>query len=114
MAGRSENRAVTVLHCAKCETACAGITSAVALEHKEDGTHTLIYPRPDHGTVSIWNDVRAVLEHIRKVEFYCGFLPEKPREMTARELEEVVRLQLGDARAVLSELANALADGSAS
>lgn len=113
MARRSENNALTILRCRECETGVAGITTAVSLEHNADGTHAFVYPRPDHRTVSIWASVRAALDHIRTVEFYLGYLPEKPRTGWV-ENDESVRMQLADARAVLGDLANALADGDVS
>lgn len=66
--------------------------------------------RPDHRTVSMWTDVRAALEHVRLAEFYLGFHPEKPSGMRPEEIAEAVELQLGDARAVLGQLALALSE----
>lgn len=65
-------------------------------------------PRPSHRTLEMWKDVRAGLNHIHQVQFYLGHLPEKP--MHGYD-DEVVRLQLEDARAVLGELALALSEG---
>lgn len=63
--------------------------------------------RPSHRTVSMWNDMRACLENIRKVEFLLGYLPEKPRGID----HEAVQIQLQDARLLLGTLALALAEG---
>ncbi len=62
--------------------------------------------RPTHRSVSMWSDLRAALEHIRKVEFLLGYLPEKPRGVD----HEAIQLQLQDARMVLGALALAIAD----
>lgn len=114
MAGRRENHsALTALRCKTCGVGVVGITDAIELVHMENGHHDFVkppVPRPDHRTVSIWNDVRAVLDNIRMVEFYLGYLPEKPRTGWVQN-DDVVRMQLADARAVLGALANALADG---
>jgi hypothetical protein len=109
-----------------------GVVGVVGIEHLPDGGHRLVYEaegvssqaglaalrsrvgRPDAGALAMWSDLRAALNNIHQVEFYCGFLPEKPSGMTQRELAEVVRLQLDDARRVLGQLADALADGAAS
>ena len=64
--------------------------------------------RPSHRTVSMWNDLRAALENIRRAEFYLGYLPEKPFGGVTDH--EAVQVQLQDARLVLGTLALALAD----
>lgn len=64
--------------------------------------------RPSHRTVSMWKDVRAALENIRKVEFYLGYLPEKPN--TRGIDHEAIQVQLQDARMVLGALALAISD----
>jgi hypothetical protein len=64
--------------------------------------------RPSHRTVSMWNDLRAALEHIRKAEFYLGYLPEKPLRDGIDH--EAVQVQLMDARIVLGALALAIAE----
>ncbi|MFE6733415.1 hypothetical protein [Microbacterium sp. NPDC057650] len=119
MAGRSENTSLTVVRCECGTTVAAIIAPSKRLLHQPDGSHkwtdvegeplayTAAATRPDHRTVSMWKDVRAALNHIHQVEFHLGFLPEKPRGIDW----EIVRLQLDDARAVLGQLANALADG---
>lgn len=69
-------------------------------------------PRPSHRTVAMWNDVRALLDIIRTLEFQLGFLPEKPA--TSGELDidfDGLRCQLIDARTVLETLAVGLVDG---
>lgn len=91
--------------CRKCEPGILGASPAIDIRHLDNGGHELIYPRPDHRTVSMWNDLRAALENVRMVEFYLGYLPEKPRGWD----DDAVRMQLADARAVLGQLANALA-----
>ncbi len=100
--------ALTFLRCTECGAGVACITDAIAIAHGTDGSHRMVHPRPDHRTVSLWADVRAALEHIRVVEFYLGFQPEKPRDGIDWE---AVRLQLGDARAVLGAIALGLAEG---
>ena len=118
MAGRSENNKVTFTRCIKCPTAVVSTGDPTRrLVHLENGEHewqdwspAAEAPRPDHRTVSIWNDVRAAVEHIRLAEFLLGFHPEKP---TAIDWEGV-QLQLSDARAVLTDLANALTEGATS
>lgn len=62
--------------------------------------------RPSHRTVSMWSDLRAALENIRKVEFLLGYLPEKPRGVD----HEAIQVQLQDARMLLGALALALTD----
>lgn len=69
------------------------------------------YLRPSHRTVSMWKDLRAALEFIRKAEFYLGYLPEKPLRDGIDH--EAVQLQLQDARLVLGSLALAIADEAA-
>ena len=64
--------------------------------------------RPSHRTVSMWKDLRACLENIRKVEFYLGYLPEKPN--TRGIDHEAIQVQLTDARMVIGALALAIAD----
>lgn len=64
--------------------------------------------RPSHRTVSIWKDLRAALENIRKVEFYLGYLPEKPFRDGIDH--ESIQVQLQDARMTLGALALALAE----
>lgn len=108
VARRTENNALTFLRCRTCETGVAAITTAVAIRHEVDGTHTLEYPRPDHRTVSIWKDIRAAINHVHQVQFYLGLLPVKPQEMWDLE---AIELQLADARAVLEQLEKALAEG---
>ena len=61
--------------------------------------------RPDHRTVSMWQDVCAAINHIRMAEFYLGHLPAKP---SGNYDDEAVRLQLADAHAVLFDLSIAL------
>lgn len=62
--------------------------------------------RPSHRIVSMWSDLQACLENIRKVEFYLGYLPEKPRGVD----HEAIQMQLQDARMLLGQLALALSD----
>lgn len=64
--------------------------------------------RPTHRTVSMWADLRAALENIRKVEFLLGYLPEKPN--IVRVDHEAVQIELQDARMLLGALALAIAD----
>lgn len=64
-------------------------------------------PRPTYRKVSIWRGVQAALIAVRHTEFLLGLLPHKPEGETDWE---AVQMQLADARAVLGELANALAD----
>lgn len=122
------DNALTFVRCADCDVTVAGIMPAGRrLEHGPDGAHRWIEPpapissqaglasfrgasRPTHRQVSIWEDVRAALEHIRLAEFHLGYLPEKPRTYD----DDAVRMQLADARAVLGDLANHLADGAES
>lgn len=63
--------------------------------------------RPSHRLVSMWGDLRAVLNNIHQVEFYLGYLPEKPRVMIDHES---IQVQLADARARIGALALAIAD----
>lgn len=124
MAGRRENTQLIFTRCIKCDTSVAAIVEPTKrLVHLEDGNHTWVdwnpagekpTHRPEWSTVAMWKDLRAALNNIHQVEFYCGFLPEKPSGMTQWEIAEVVRLQLDDARRVLGQLADALADGAAS
>ncbi|GAA3948824.1 hypothetical protein [Microbacterium soli] len=107
MAGRRENHsALTFLRCRECDTGVAAITRAIDIQHNDDGTHTMVYPRPEHRDVAIWDDVRAALEHVRMTEFLLGFAPEKPTWLDL----EAVQVQLMDARARLGALADALAN----
>lgn len=63
--------------------------------------------RPSARKVALWADTRAAIEHVRNVAFLLGYLPEKP----AGPIDwEAVELQIGDARAVLAQLALALSD----
>lgn len=118
MARRSENDEVNFTRCIKCPfTVMTNGNATRRLVHLGNGEHewqdwspASEAPRPDHRTVSIWNDVRASIEHIRLAEFLLGFHPEKP---TAIDWEGV-QMQLADARAVLLDLANGLAEGRAS
>lgn len=90
--------------------------------------------RPSHRIVSMWSDLQACLDNIRKVEFLLGYLPEKPpldlsphpatlgthdpdrcapcRIFLTEDFvdHEAVQLQLQDARMVLGQLALALSD----
>lgn len=63
--------------------------------------------RPSHRIVSMWSDLRAVLNNIHQIEFYLGYLPEKPRVMIDHES---IQIQLQDARARIGELALAIAE----
>lgn len=74
----------------------------------EESFQHIKYLRPSHRTVSMWNDLRAALENIRKAEFYLGYLPEKP--FGAGIDHEAVQVQLQDARLVLGALALDVAD----
>ena len=64
--------------------------------------------RPTHRTVSMWADLRAALENIRKVEFLLGYLPEKPN--IVRVDHEAVQIELEDARMLLGAIALALTE----
>lgn len=64
--------------------------------------------RPTHRIVSMWGELRACLENIRKVEFYLGYLPEKPNTLGIDH--EAVQVQLQDARMLLGQLALRLSD----
>lgn len=119
MAGQREDDEVTEVtftRCIKCGvTVMTHSTPTRRLVHLGENEHAWqdwttaaeAPPRPDHRTLSMWQDLRAALEHIRIAEFYLGFHPEKPGSLDW----ESVQMQLADARAVLGELANALADG---
>ncbi|HWU29264.1 MAG TPA: hypothetical protein VN041_09265 [Microbacterium sp.] len=109
MARRSENNALTFLRCGECTAGVADITGAISVRHNPDGTHALIFPdpRPDHGQLSVWLDVKAALNHVHQVQFYLGYLPEKPQAMWDHE---AIRMQLDDARAVLERLVDGLWD----
>lgn len=117
MAGRRESNQLTFTRCIKCDTAVMGIIPPTKrLVHHDDGNHTwedwnpageAPAPRPEHRTVEMWKTVRNALEYIRTVEFYLGYLPEKPR----RYDDDAVRINLEDAREALGELALALAEG---
>lgn len=63
--------------------------------------------RPTHRTVSMWNDLRAVLNNLHQIEFYLGYLPEKPRGLIDHE---AIQVQINDARAFVGALALAVAD----
>lgn len=65
--------------------------------------------RPEHRDVMIWKTIRAACEHIRLAEFALGLDPQHPGYLD----REAGALQLMDARGVLGELANALADEAA-
>lgn len=108
---RQHDTALTFLRCRTCETGVAAITTAIGIQHNEDRTHTLIYPRPEHSQLSMWLDVRAALNNIHQVQFYLGYLPEKPQAMWDHEM---IRLQLDDARAVLEQLANGIQESAGS
>lgn len=64
--------------------------------------------RPTHWIALLWGDLEACLSNIRKVEFYLGYLPEKPRDH--RTDHEAIQTQLMDARAVLGMIALTLAE----
>lgn len=74
----------------------------------EESFQHIKYLRPSHRTVSMWNDLRAALENIRRAEFYLGYLPEKPLRDGIDH--ESVQVQLMDARIVLGALALAIAE----
>lgn len=123
MAGQRENQQLNFVRCMFCETSVIGVLPAgQRLKHHDDGTHTFVdvelppvpfssqaglasIRRPDHRTVSMHADVRAVLDNVRMVQFYCGYLPEKPRGWD----DDAVRMQLADAVYVLDRLADAIA-----
>ncbi|MCK8465858.1 hypothetical protein M0722_01505 [Microbacterium sp. KSW4-16] len=62
--------------------------------------------RPSHRIVSMWRDLEACLENIRRVEFLLGYAPEKPVHIN----HEFVQVQLQDARAALGTIALALSE----
>ncbi|QEA29721.1 hypothetical protein FGL91_14880 [Microbacterium sp. CBA3102] len=64
--------------------------------------------RPSHRLVSMWSDLRAVLNNIHQIEFYLGYLPEKPN--TVGYDHESIRVQLDDARRAIGMLALAIAE----
>lgn len=70
--------------------------------------------RPSHRIVSMWRDLEACLENIRKVEFLLGYLPEKPASLRVTGPDEFdhdgIQAQLQDARALLGQLALALSE----
>ncbi|HUG50391.1 MAG TPA: hypothetical protein VLZ78_05280 [Terrimesophilobacter sp.] len=122
MAGRRENQGLNFVRCMFCATSVIGVLPpGQRLEHREDGTHAFVdvvlptpissqaglasIRRPDHRTVSMHADVRAVLDNVRMVQFYCGYMPEKPRGWD----DDAVRMQLADAVYVLERLADAIA-----
>lgn len=67
--------------------------------------------RPTHRTVSMWRDLRAVLNNLHQISFYLGYLPEKPN--TAGIDHEAIQVQLEDARAFVGALALAIAEEAA-
>jgi len=73
----------------------------------EAASASIMKLRPSHRLVSMWSDLRAVLNNIHQIEFYLGYLPEKPRVMIDHESLQV---QLQDARARIGELALAIAE----
>lgn len=64
--------------------------------------------RPSHRTVTMWNDLRSVLNNLHQISFYLGYLPEKPN--TVGIDHESIQVQLEDARAFVGALALAIAE----
>lgn len=64
--------------------------------------------RPSHRTVAMWKDLRAVLNNLHQIEFYLGYLPEKPNIFGIDH--EAIQVQIMDARAFVGALALAVAE----
>ncbi|WP_449408377.1 hypothetical protein [Microbacterium maritypicum] len=63
--------------------------------------------RPSHTIVHMWRDLSTVLNSLHQIEFYLGYLPEKPRDGVDHE---ALQVQLQDARAAIGQLALTLSD----
>lgn len=71
--------------------------------------------RPDTRDVNIWTAINAALVHIRDTEFYLGLQPSQPiaLQLTGHLDMDAVATHLMDARIVLADLANDLAEEAA-